>query len=650
MRRALPPLGLLLAYGAAFGAAALGRGLVVYDDHPGQLYRLHHAIALGPAPWRLDPGWWAGYAELQYYPPGAAWLGALLHGISWGVLGAVTCYEILLWAAWLLPGLATYWLLARVLGSGWLALPGALVALTLSAGARSGVEEGLRWGLVAARLGWGALPLLGVSLLPWVRGSPRFPLAAPPLLAAVILLHPSHAPAALALLALGAWAGGGSRSGNWIRAACAAALGLGLAAVWLVPLGAHLRMALPLAWGEASLAALTMGLALRPLVLVLALASVAAWLGATRGSGSDPAARWLLAWPPAAAALVALDAWVAAPLGIRWLPGDRLVDGFLLALVIAASLAAPILPSRFPRLGHAGAAAVLVAVTALLSGGAPEPSLSLWPKWGQWPTYGELDRGVRLGALWQALREAPPGRVLFLRSAVSLQYRPEWWRPHSHVTALAPVLAGRDIVNGTFTHPAPVAGAFYTGSAVFRPVTTLVEQRDGVSLFGVAYAEMTSRAFSAWCRRLAISAVVTTDEDEGRLGFLDADSGFAGPRRVGPFLVYVSRTGRPLPAPAGFQRWTWPATGSGAWREVPMAFSPNLRARAGAAELPVGGDDAGLLVVGAPPAGGAVIELRHEPGAAEEIGLALSALSLATLGAAWVRRRGEGGPAQTSGS
>src|SRR5207253_89419 len=171
---------LLLVYGIAFGHAALGGGLLVYDDHPGQLYRLHHALAFGPAPWRFDPGWWAGYAELQFYPPGLAWLGWLLHQISWGALGAEAAYEVLLWLAWLLPGLTTFALLSRLLGNGWLALPGAFVAMTLSAGSRSGVEEGLRWGLVAARLGWSLLPLLGLSLIRWVDGRSRFPLLAPP--------------------------------------------------------------------------------------------------------------------------------------------------------------------------------------------------------------------------------------------------------------------------------------------------------------------------------------------------------------------------------------------------------------------------------------------------------------------------------------
>ncbi len=162
MTRAWLPPALLAAYAVAFGWRALGGDLLVFDDHPGQLYRLAHAITLGLAPWRFNPGWWAGYAELQYYPPGFAWLGALIHLAAAGALDLAAVYQILLWLAWLLPGVAVYALLRRALGDPWLALPGALVALTLSAGSRSGVEEGLRWGLIAARLGWGVLPLLAL--------------------------------------------------------------------------------------------------------------------------------------------------------------------------------------------------------------------------------------------------------------------------------------------------------------------------------------------------------------------------------------------------------------------------------------------------------------------------------------------------------
>jgi hypothetical protein len=93
--RAWLPPALLALYAAVFGWRALGGGLLVFDDHPGQLYRLAHAIALGFAPWRFNPGWWAGYAELQYYPPGFSWLGAVVYLAAGAALDVATVYQLL---------------------------------------------------------------------------------------------------------------------------------------------------------------------------------------------------------------------------------------------------------------------------------------------------------------------------------------------------------------------------------------------------------------------------------------------------------------------------------------------------------------------------------------------------------------------------
>ena len=640
MSRALPPALLLLAYAIAFGRSALGGGLLVFDDHPGQLYRLYHAVTIGWAPWRLNPGWWAGYAELQYYPPGAAWLGAAIHQGSMGAVGVPAAYQAVLWIAWVLPGLTTFALLTRVLGSGWLALPGAFVALTLSAGSRSGVEEGLRWGLVAARLGWGLLPLVALSLVSWVEGSRRAPLLAAPLVAAVILLHPAHAPAALVLLALGACFGAADSPRRLGQAGLVAALALGLSGLWLVPLLAHLGMALPLAWGDASALGLLRQLATRPLVIVLALTQLGVRLSIRNSGTVAPAARWLLAFTPAMALIVALDALLAAPLGVLWLPADRLADSLLLALVLGAAMATRLLAERLPRLGPVGAAAACLFACLLLSGGSPEPSLTLWPSHGQWPKYEEVVRGTRIDALWQALAGAPPGRVLFLRSALSLDARPEWWRAHSHITALTPIATGRDILNGTFTHPSPVAGLLYAGSAASGPVTTLVEQRDGVTLFGRRLESLSPAEFSRRAEHLGVSAVVATGEESGRLPFLDSNPDWAPPGLIGQFRLYLARASRPLPAPTGPQTWklAFPHA-ERSWILAGFAYSPLWLAEAGGRRLPTRRDGAGMLEVEA-PGGSGEITLSHRAGAAEKIGGTLTIASALLLAVGLVRGRG----------
>src|SRR5687768_18556242 len=85
-----------------------------FDDHPGQLYRVWHVMTSGPAPWAWNRGWWAGYPELQFYPPGAAYLGALVAWPAQGVISVETAYLTVLWLAYLLPGVTTYVAVAQI--------------------------------------------------------------------------------------------------------------------------------------------------------------------------------------------------------------------------------------------------------------------------------------------------------------------------------------------------------------------------------------------------------------------------------------------------------------------------------------------------------------------------------------------------------
>jgi hypothetical protein len=632
--RAWLPPALLAGYAVAFGSRALGGGPLVFDDHPGQLYRLAHAITLGFAPWRFNPGWWAGYAELQYYPPGFAWLGALIHLVAGGALDLAAVYQILVWLAWLLPGAAVYALLRRALGDPWLALPGAFVALTLSAGCRSGVEEGLRWGLVGARLGWGVLPLLALSLFRWAEGAARPPLASAALVAAVILLHPAHAPPAVALVALAA-AHSAPRRRRLGQAGLILAAGLGLAAVWLLPLLAHLGMALPLAWADATLPALGLGLATQPLLLALALLSVAAWH--RRAWLPAAGSRWLLALAPVMLVVVVLDALVLEPLGLAWLPADRVMDGLHLGLLLGGAVGFAALAAARAR--PAVAALLALAVCVPLAWGPDEPGLTLWPRPRAWPKEHEVTRGLRMDALWEAIRHAPPGRVLFLRSAVPLDWRPEWWRPHTHLTALTPLRTGRAIVGGTFTHPSPVAGLVYTGSAAHRPVTMLAERRDGRSLFGRPLEALEPEAFNDLAQRLGIGLIVALEEDLVRARFLTDNQSVRSLSRIGSFRLLAMVDAGTGPVPVGGQRWvvSLPAAAAG-WVSLPIAYSPLWLARAAGTPLAVRPDDRGLLEV-ALPAPASSVELEHRAGAAEWAGVALGlgAVSVLLLGVWWRR-------------
>jgi hypothetical protein len=631
---ALAPLALLLVYALLFAGAALGVSPIAFDDHPGQLYRLWHVVELGPAPWAWNWGWWTGYPELQFYPPAVACAGALLHAATLGTLEVAAAYHALVWVAYLAPGATAWILLSRALG-GWLALPGAFVALTLSLWPllTSGVEGGVHVGMVPARVGWALLPLLASTLARWSEGTAMFPArGVAVLVAAVVLTHPAHLPAAVVLVGLAAVAA----PVRWRRVVAAtAALGVAalVTAFWTLPLLLRLEATRALAWGALTPTALRDTLLAHPLVVALLVLAVA---GGRLARGASE--RLLARFPLAMAVVVTLDAVVLEPGGLRWLPADRVQDGFWLALVLTAGLGAGRLLDRLAgRLAladaPAGLAGVAVAVALSLAG---HDTLTLWPRPAAWPTHASLERGLRLPALWATLRGAPPGRALFVRSAVPLVYSTAWWRPHTHVTALAPIQTGRGIVNGTFTHPSPVAALVYRGDPGPAPITELVERLDGRTLFGRPLPALDAATVDAYARRLRVSAVVALDEDVPHLPALADSTVFVTRRSEPPFVIWLG-TAAALPEALGPGRWRARlGAATDGWAPAGVAYYPLWRATAAGATLQTRRGAFGDLEVRA-PAGTTMVELAYGPGVAEWTGVALSGLGVLVwlAGARW---------------
>src|SRR5438876_250057 len=473
-----------------------------FDDHPGQLYRVWHVMNYGPAPWAWDRGWWAGYPELQFYPPGFAYLGALLAWPTTGVLDVGTVYQALLWLAYLLPGVTTYVVLARLTGLRWLALPGAFVALTLSAGLASGVDGGVRTGMVGARLAWALLPSLLGFLARWAEDE-------------------------------------------------------------------------------------------RPL---------------------SP----------------------AVPLGIGWLPAARVVDGAWIALVVAGGVGAARLARRLdampimerlgvsPRSPAFGLCAA--ALFALLSLGSD--TLMLRPGAGVWPSLSSIERGLRLPDFWSLLGRLPEGRLLFVRSCVPLVYGGNWWRPHTHVTALTPVGGGRDIVHGTFTHPSPIAALVYRGDAGPGAITQLAEQLDGRTLFGERLEALDPARFAALADRLGVAVVVALEDDVTQLGWLAESTAFRRRLSLAPFVVFTRESAVALPTPRDGVWRTTLAGEAGGWTCARVAYYPLWRADADGAPLPTRRGADGLLEVQLTRAL-QTVTLRYDPGVPELAGVVLSAVALA---------------------
>ena len=624
------PALVLLGYAVAFGAAALGASLPAFDDHPGQLYRLWHVVIHGPAPWAWNAGWWTGYPEMQFYPPGFADLGALLHVASFGALSVEAAYQTLLWVTWLAPGVTTYLVLAVLLGDGWLALPGAFVALTLSSSIASGVEGGVHIGMAPARLGWALLPLLLLALLRWLDDDERTPWAAALLVAAIVLTHPAHLPAALTLVAIAALAGAGDRTRRVRQAFVVLAGAAALTGFWTLPLVARIAHTRALAWGRLSASDVWSTLTTQPLLAALVILSLAAFLA------RDRAARVVALWPWAMVVAVALDGGVLEPLGLRSLPADRIADGAWLAFVVAAGFGVGTLLGRVAvRRPAPAAVAAVAAVAALAALSLLGSSLMLWPR-GSWPSYETTARGLRLPDLWRALAAAPPGRALFVRSGVPLVHGTQWWRPHTHITSLTPLHGDRAIVNGTFTHPSPVAALVYRGDAGPGAITSLVERLDGESLFGRALDTLDAATLDRLADGLGVRVIVALEDDRPRLRALDDRARFAPLRGPAPFLLYVRTAPVALPRPVGPDRWRLEARpGADGWAPARVAYYPLWRAQVGGAALATRrGEDGQLLVK---VTGATVVELRYGPGVPEIAGIALSVAALLVLAAAWGR-------------
>jgi hypothetical protein len=632
------PLLLLLLYGGAFAYAALGRGVPAFDDHPGQLFRLWHALdrSLPSAAWTADwnPDWWGGYPELQFYPPGFAILGAAIRAVLLWRPSVETVYRLLCTVVYLAPGVTTYALMARVVGDRWLALPAAFLALTLSADLRGGVEAGVRWGSLTTRLGLAWLPLLALALRPWVDGG-RLPRWAPPLAALAILSHPSTLPSVVALLGLATALALLARPERrtFRQAIATTGLAFALTASWSLPFLVRRAWVVPLAWGDLSVG-LPGDLPGRPALVALGATALTAWIAV--GLRRRPFDALLAALPLALAALFLGDVWLF-PRGWLAVEPQRLLDGIVQASVWAAGLGAGVivdrlLPARADPRSRPLVALLVIAIAAVLPDrGARPATIALWPASNEWPTLEEVTRGHHLDRLWTALRGGTD-RVLFLESSLKLDRDPAWYAPHSHVTSLAPLLTGREIVSGTFTHPSPVAARFYTGQATPPArLVTLAERLDGQRLLGEPWERLSAATFDRFARRLRIGTVVVPAGDAARARFLGPAYALAG--EAAGFVLFERRD-RPWPRVERITSRRYRVLASptgGVWIPTGIAAYPLWQVKSAAGRLETRADDWGLLELRVP------VDLFEAELVYAERWLEWTALALSAAGAlAWL--------------
>jgi hypothetical protein len=213
-----------------------------------------------------------------------------------------------------------------------------------------------------------------------------------------------------------------------------------------------------------------------------------------------------------------------------------------------------------------------------------------------------------------------------VRSAVPYKEPGAWWGSHTHITALTPVETGRAIVNGTFTHPSPVAALVYRGDAGRAPIQGLVEGRDGLALFGKPLRKLDATELEANLRRMRVSTIVALEDDAADLKALAADSRFTR-RAIPPFVIWEGPP-QPLPQAAGPGLWRVPVHGiAGEWTAAGFAYYPLWHATANGREIETRRGADGQLEVRAPEGG--FVDLAYAAGWAERSGIALSMLGVA---------------------
>jgi len=494
-------------------------------------------------------------------------------------------------------------------------------------------------GMVAARLGWALLPLVPLALSRFARGDHAGSVSGAAVVAAIALLHPAHLPTAVVFVLLAAAVRPERRARRLAHASALLALATGVTAFWTLPLLFRLSSARALAWGALSVPAVPFAVAL----------GVAA-LPALRLS-APPLERALARWPWVTLGVVILDRVVLEPLGVRWLPADRVADGAFMGFVLAAGLvlgrALASVPARAG--GRALAVAMAIVLVTLLS--LPGRALYLWPARGVWPFYAMTVAGLRLQMLWERLEAAPPGRVLFVRSGIPLVHGTAWYRPHTHITSLTPRTAGRAIVHGTFTHPSLTAAYLYRGRLDGGAITTLAEQLDGHTLFGRPLRELVDVLQSDVGERLGIGTVVALEDDAPELARLTESRAFVS-TWLPPFVVYTRRQPMALPLVVETSRWILAVRAEpGAWVTARMTHYPLWRAEVDGQPRATRRGPAGDLEVRLERPD-ETVTLVYAAGLPEMIGTGLSVATVIGLAAMTVRRRlvSGSGPSASGGS
>jgi hypothetical protein len=646
----LAGIGLVAWYYAGF---LLRDDLYLYGDHPGQFYRMWQLITLS---WSEEgrliswaPYWHAGRAELQFYPPGSAFLGWLIWLSSFNQLSMIEVYQALIFITYLLPGVSFYLMMAWGLGDRLAGLIAAWLVLTFPF--PLGGVQAVIIGILGYQLAYGLTPFLILAGEWGMRaGRQAVPLFIMGLLiAAIILLHPFQVIYPLGVLVLVALLNGQGRFRQLRWLALAVIVGLGLTAFWWLPLITQLQNFVPVVEGTL--------LDILNHLRNMWLAEVG-WLLAIAllGSFFQPARRRSLALAMLGGGAVLLGfILLNSVVIVEWfnifvLDSVRMLPGFTFAMLIGWAIGVSKLAWLAPRLLHRwgwsiAGLPVLVVVPWLFYNQVSEAhNFDKWitkyqPAPDKTPFFlREAEAKYNLPAIWKVMA-ATPGRVLFT-SAYALLYDVP-----TSLKAMTPVLTDREVVGGVFTLRSPVASYLWTGERKPPVLRGKVEQTDNLSFAGVAWEAMTDEVLLNIVRHFNITLIATIATDVKAQAFLDASSRFKPVWSNELFTFYTIVGYKPAwveieGATGTVSRYERLAIDvkvanarPGATMLVKVAHFPRWQADINGQPVPLSMDPHGLMELTLPP-GSYTVRLRYGPAWPEKVGGMVSLLTLlATSGA-----------------
>lgn len=649
----LAALAVLIVGAWLAGGFLLRDDLFIYGDHPGHYwltwFTLEKAIPhLNLAAWM--PYWYAGYPELQFYPPGFALVAWLVRTLSFNQLSIVFAYETTVFIAYAFPAFTLYYALRHLRFGIPTALAGGVFGLIFPA--IFGGTGAPFIGMIGSRLAFALNPLVLVWLMDVADGrGKRYWFLSVAALASAILLHPYHEIGILLAVALYVLI---ARL-NLIRAALAVGsvvlVSVLVDAFWVVPLFAHASSEM------IPILRTTFDQTRRHLITEelypYALLSLGALLVVRK-----PAELRQRAFVLALFALVILLAVVM--LGIHVVLIDqlqifqidpvRLIGEYYLAIVMLAAVGLGAVAQavadwlgKSERTRRAVAAGMVGVVCAYGAYNFYQAHQYYFPRADREPRFLQAAReDYALDEFWQVLSETQ-GRIWFTSFYQHLNKR-ETDPLATTLTALTPLYTNREIMGGTYSRWSPIAALMWVGDPDPQVLHGLVEETDDRSLFGVPIEQVTPEQVADWITRFNITTLVASADDYQTRVMLDTLPFLQSYYNNGLFFAYrvldseskwVEGTRANLDNVAyDGERITFHvklANGNGR-AHVKVYAAPLWQARRDDGTLlPVQRDEYGLVEIPLPKGRDYNVTLTYEPGATEQAGTIISAVTILAL-------------------